>query len=82
MKWMPKFLLILVFIGNFIVNISSVAATDISTGVTTSLENENDFLNSLFKLFKRIASIFTRSTRIINTKKSNINELNAAAKSV
>ena len=47
MKWMPKFLLILVLISNFIVNISSVAATDINTAVTTSLENENDFLNSL-----------------------------------
>lgn len=47
MKWMPKFLLILVLIGNFLVNISSVAATDINTAVTTSLENENDFLNSL-----------------------------------
>lgn len=47
MKWMPKFLLILVLIGNFIVNISSVAATDINTAVTTSLENENVFLNSL-----------------------------------
>ena len=47
MKWMPKFLLILVLIGNFLVNISSVAATDINTTVTTSLENENDFLNSL-----------------------------------
>ena len=47
MKWMPKFLLILVLIGNFIVNVSSVAATDINTAVTTSLENENDFLNSL-----------------------------------
>ena len=47
MKWMSKFLLILVLISNFIVNVSSVAATDINTGVTTSLENENDFLNSL-----------------------------------
>lgn len=47
MKWMPKFLLILVLIGNFIVNISTVVATDINTAVTTSLENENDFLNSL-----------------------------------
>lgn len=47
MKWMPKFLLILVLIGNFIGNISTVAATDINTAVTTSLENENDFLNSL-----------------------------------
>ena len=47
MKWMPKFLLILVLISNFIVNVSSVAATDINTGVTTILENENDFLNSL-----------------------------------
>lgn len=28
-------------------NISSVAATDINTAVTTSLENENVFLNSL-----------------------------------
>ncbi|NUG67437.1 hypothetical protein GYU96_06125 [Lactobacillus mellis] len=47
MKWMSKFLLILVLIGNFIGNISTVAATDINTAVTTSLENENDFLNSL-----------------------------------
>ena len=47
MKWMPKFLLILVLISNFIVNVSSVSATDINTAVTTSLENENDFLNSL-----------------------------------
>ena len=47
MKWMSKFLLILVLISNFIVNVSSVAATDINTAVTTSLENENDFLNSL-----------------------------------
>lgn len=47
MKWMSKFLLILVLISNFIVNVSSVAATDINTGVTTILENENDFLNSL-----------------------------------
>ena len=47
MKWMSKFLLILVLIGNCIVNVSSVAATDINTAVTTSLENENDFLNSL-----------------------------------
>lgn len=47
MKWMPKFLLILVLIGNFIVNVSSVAATDINIAVTTSLKNENDFLNSL-----------------------------------